>query len=69
MRVIASYEKSSRYNLQNQQGDTISEKYALSVAKEHDLSIIVRVDNAMSILSENESIVLDTKRALVYKSS
>lgn len=53
--------------LQNQQGDTVSEKFAIDVARQYDLSLVVRAENAMSILSSGEIVVLDPKRSLIYK--
>lgn len=53
--------------LQNSVGDTLSEKYAVSAAKENQIPLIVRADNAMSLLKEVDEVVLDPQRALVYK--
>lgn len=53
--------------LQNQQGDTVSEKYATFVSKSFDISLLVRADNAISILADQDVVILDPKRGLVYK--
>jgi pyruvate kinase len=52
--------------LQNQPGDVYSEKYAIEVAKKHDISLLVRADNAMTILNDKEKVVVDPQRGLVY---
>jgi pyruvate kinase len=52
--------------LQNNMGDTCSEKFALATANNFHLSLIVRADNAMSLLKEKQSVVLDPQRGLVY---
>lgn len=53
--------------LQNNVADTISEKYAVIAAKEYGIPLVVRADNAMSLLKDEEEVILDTQRALVYK--
>ncbi len=53
--------------LQNHQGDTASEKFAIATAEKFGLSLIVRADNAMSLLKEKDLVVLDPKKGLVYK--
>ena len=53
--------------LQNSMGDASSEKYALATAQNFNLSLIVRADNAMSLLKEKELVILDPERGLVYK--
>jgi len=55
--------------LQNNVGDTASEKYALATAQNFNLSLIVRADNAMTLLKEKESVILDPEKGLVYKTS
>ena len=53
--------------LQNSEADIDSEKYALKIAKEKNIPIIVRADNAITLLSNDEDVILDPKRAFVYK--
>lgn len=52
--------------LQNTSGDTSSEKYAMKVAKQFKMSLIVGAENAMTLLKEGEKIVLDTEKKLIY---
>lgn len=52
--------------LQNTSGDTASEKYAMKVAKQFKMSLIVGAENAMTLLKEGEKIVLDTEKKLIY---
>ena len=53
--------------LQNNEADIDSERYALKIAKEKNIPIIVRADNAITLLSNDEDVILDPKRAFVYK--
>ncbi len=52
--------------LQNTSGDTASEKYAMRMAKQFKISLIVRAENAMTLLKEGEKIILDTEKKLIY---
>jgi pyruvate kinase len=54
--------------LQNISGDDTSEKHAIEISKIFDIPLIVRADNAMSLLSDKQEVVLDPQKALVYKS-
>ena len=53
--------------LQNSKGDALSETFAMEQAKKLNLSLIVRADNAMSLLKEGEEILIDPEKGLVYK--
>jgi len=53
--------------LQNNVGDTASEKYAIYVAEELDIPLLVRADNAMTLLTEQEKVVLSPQKGLVFK--
>lgn len=53
--------------LQNQLGDTASEKYAALVAKTFEISVITRADGAMTVLHEGQEVTLDPQRGLVYR--
>lgn len=59
-------EKAKGVILQNTSGDTSSERHALSVAKKLKISLIVRAENAMTLLRDGEKIVLDTEKNLIY---
>ncbi len=53
--------------MQHQQGDSASEKLALDFAKKHNLSMIVQADNAMTILTDGQTVVLNPAQGLVYR--
>ncbi len=52
--------------LENMIGDAASEKYVITLAKKQNIPLIVQAENAMSLLSNGQKIVLDAKRGLVY---
>jgi pyruvate kinase len=52
--------------LQNQVGDIYSEKYAIEVAKQHNIALLIRADNAMTILNDKQRVVIDPERGLIY---
>jgi len=52
--------------LENMIGDAESEKCVTALAKTHKLPLIVQAENAMTLLSKDQKIVLDAKRGLVY---
>jgi pyruvate kinase len=52
--------------LQNVYSDRASEEKAGKVAKEFKIPLIVRAENAMTLLSSGEKIVLDAKEGFVY---
>lgn len=54
--------------LQNWISDTASEKYAMTLAKTHNIPIITRADGATTALTDGEKVSLDPKKGLVYKS-
>lgn len=51
--------------LQNLIEDTESEKNALMMANKWNIPIIVQAENAMTLLKDGESVILDTNRCLV----
>ncbi len=55
--------------LENPSGDISSEKHAIEIAKTFDIPLIIRADNATTLLTEKQRVVLNPKKALVYKSS
>ena len=52
--------------LQNLIDDVESENYVTLVSKTLDIPAIVRADGACSVLSEEQLVTLDPKKALVY---
>lgn len=52
--------------LQNSIGDNESEKYAISIAEKLKIPIIVEAENAMTLLKDGETAILDASRGLVY---
>lgn len=55
--------------LQNHIDDTISEKYAVIVAKTFDIPVITRADGALVHLRNQEVITMDPQRGIVYQGS
>ncbi|MBN1914777.1 MAG: pyruvate kinase [Parachlamydiales bacterium] len=55
--------------LENIVGDSRSEENVLQFAKKHNIPCIMRANNAMTLLSDNEKIVLDPQKALIYSDS
>ena len=53
--------------LQNPPDDIQSEKKLKRFAKEHNISSLVRADNALRYLREGQLVTLDPEKALVYK--
>lgn len=53
--------------LQNYIGDTASEKYAATLAKTFEISVMSRADGAMSILKEGDAVTLDPQKGLIYR--
>lgn len=53
--------------VQNHLEDTVSEKYAIIVAKTFDIPVIVRADGALGILHNGETITMDPQRGIVYR--
>ncbi|MEM8629347.1 MAG: pyruvate kinase [Chlamydiota bacterium] len=53
--------------LESHADDHSSCTYALEAARLHHLSIIVRAENALSILQEGEEIAMDPAKAIVYR--
>lgn len=64
---IEPLKKAKGIILQNWSGDTASEKYAITLAKTHNIPIITRADGAATILNTGDKISLDPKKGLVYK--
>lgn len=52
--------------LQNSEGDLLSEKKAIFFAEKYKKPLIIRAENASSLLLEGQKITLDTKKALIY---
>ena len=52
--------------LQNFVGDTESEKKAIALALKLKIPIIVQAENAMTLLKDGETAILDTNQGLVY---
>jgi pyruvate kinase len=52
--------------LQNSVEDTDSEKKAIAIAKKLKIPIIVRAENAITLLKDEELVTLDATRGLVY---
>jgi pyruvate kinase len=52
--------------LQNSLADVGSENYAISLANTHNVPLIVRADNAMTLLENDQIIVMDPEKGLVY---
>ncbi|MEI6242686.1 MAG: pyruvate kinase [Chlamydiota bacterium] len=55
--------------LQNYAGDTQSEALALEYAKEFSVPLILRAENALSLLKDQETIRLDLDKGLIFESS
>ena len=53
--------------LQNNVADVASENYAISLAQTFDVPLIVRSDNAMSLIEDGMKIEMDPEQGLVYK--
>ncbi|MEL7431211.1 MAG: pyruvate kinase [Chlamydiota bacterium] len=53
--------------LENHVGDLASMQYGIEMAKRYKLSLIVRAENAMSILQEGEEVFMDPIKAIVYR--
>ncbi len=53
--------------LQNLPDDTASEKFALQLAKMLDIPIVIRADQAMTMLHEGQMVTLEPERHVVYK--
>jgi len=53
--------------LQNNIADVASENYAISLAQTHNVPLVVRTDNAMSLLEDGMKIEMDPEQGLVYK--
>lgn len=53
--------------LQNYIGDSASEKYAGTLAKTFEISVMSRADGAMSILKEGDTVTLDPQKGLIYR--
>lgn len=52
--------------LENMIGDAASEKSIISLAEKFKLPLIVQAENAMSLLSDGQKVVLDAERGLVF---
>lgn len=53
--------------LQNHIDDLDSEVFLMMIAKEFDKPVLVRADNAFTVLKEGQLVTLDPARALIYK--
>ena len=53
--------------LQNQIGDTASEKSAMDLAKKNNIPLILRASNASTLLKKGDKVALDAKMGLVYR--
>jgi pyruvate kinase len=61
--------KASGIILQNYIGDTTSEAYATTIARNFNISLMTRADAAMTALKEGEEITLDPQKGLIYRGS
>ena len=52
--------------LQNSLADVSSENFAISLAHTHNVPLIVRADNAMTLLEDEQVIEMDPEKGLVY---
>jgi pyruvate kinase len=55
--------------LQNLSEDLASETCAWEIAEQTGLSLIVRAENALNLLSDHQLVTLDPSRALIYQGS
>jgi pyruvate kinase len=55
--------------LQNLHEDLDSEQYALAAGRELHIPVVIRADNAFTLLQEGVSVTLDPQKAIVYKGS
>ncbi len=55
--------------LQNHPEDKESEREALKIAKELDIPIVVRADEALAVLRDGQVVTLDPEKRVVYKGS
>jgi len=53
--------------LQNHIGDTLSEKYAVTLAKAFGIPVMTRADGAMTLLIDGDDVTLDPHRGIVYR--
>lgn len=52
--------------LDNHSDDIESEKFAITLGKTYNLSVIVRAENAMTILKDDQMVTLDPSKGVVY---
>ena len=53
--------------LQNASEDTASERYAIEISTRRGIPLLTRVDGAMVLLTEGESVTLDPTKGVVYR--
>jgi len=63
---VSMFKQAKAVILQNTTGDDTSEQHALELAKTFNIPVLVRADNAMTLLSDGQHVVVDPQKALIY---
>jgi pyruvate kinase len=66
-KYVPLMEKADGVILQNTTGDILSEQHAIETAQKQNIPIIIGAENAMTLLTDNQKIILDPTTALIYK--